>query len=93
LRQRESNPCRFFRADFRPCCVNGLENTPSILCARFLAWTKIRSVKTARHIPARNVRGIFVAADAALLTQGKDNKAKSAEQGRRNAVRVRLPLP
>ena len=28
-----------------------------------------------------------------MLTQGKDNKAKSAEQGRRNAAWVRLPLP
>jgi hypothetical protein len=36
---------------------------------------------------------IFVAADAALLTQGKDNKAKSAEEGRRQAVRVSFPPP
>jgi hypothetical protein len=54
---------------------------------------KIRSVKTALHLSARNFRGIFVAADAALLTQGKDNKAKSAEKGRRQAAWIRLPSP
>ncbi len=71
----------------RPC------ESDRIGCGRFLAWTKIRPQKTASHIPASNVRGIFGEADAALLTQGKDNEAKITEQGRRNAARVRLPLP
>jgi hypothetical protein len=31
------------------------------------------------HLSASNIRGIFAAADTALLTQGKDNKVKSAE--------------
>jgi len=35
---------------------------------------------------------ILDAEDAGLLTQVKDDKSKSAGQGRRNAVRVRLPL-
>ncbi|MBQ3548887.1 MAG: hypothetical protein IJA33_03300 [Oscillospiraceae bacterium] len=48
--------------------------------------------KTAKHIPARNVCGILVAEDAALLTQGKDDKAKRTEQSRWNAAGVRLPL-
>jgi hypothetical protein len=70
-----------------PCKYGSISHT--IL----LAWTKIRSGKTAMHLSARNFRAIFDAADAALLTQGKDNKAKSAEKGRRQAVWVRLPSP
>ena len=38
--------------------------------------------KNCLHISASKVREILGAADAALLTQGKDNKAKSAESGR-----------
>jgi len=38
--------------------------------------------KNCLHISASKIREIFVAADAALLTQGKDNKEKSAESGR-----------
>jgi len=68
--------------DFRPYCVSALGNTQSIPCSRFLVWTKIRSGKTASHISASRIRGIFGAADTALLTQGKDNKAKSAGSGR-----------
>ena len=30
LRQQSPNPCRFFRADFRPYCVINLGNTQSI---------------------------------------------------------------
>ena len=92
LVQRESNPYRFCRADFRPYFVIVLGNTPSIPCVHFLVWTKIRSGKTASHISARNDCGILDAEDAALLAQGKDDKSKRAKQIRRNAVRVRLPL-
>ncbi|HWQ51802.1 MAG TPA: hypothetical protein VN369_08395 [Terriglobales bacterium] len=45
------------------------------------------------HRAPGNFRVIFVAADAALLTQGKDNKAKSAEKGRHPAVREGLSSP
>ena len=38
--------------------------------------------KNCMHISASKIREIFVAANAALLTQGKDNKTKSAESGR-----------
>jgi hypothetical protein len=41
----------------------------------------------------RNFRAIFDAADAALLTQCKDNKAKSAEKSRRQAMCVQLLPP
>jgi hypothetical protein len=58
-----------------------------------LAWTKIRSGKTAMHLSARNFRAISDAEDAALLTQGKDNKAESAEKSRRQAMWVQLPPP
>jgi hypothetical protein len=60
----------------------------SIHCEILLAWTKIRSVKTALHLSASNFRMIFVAADAALLTLSCDNKTKNAEKGRRQAVWV-----
>jgi hypothetical protein len=65
----------------------------SIHCVILLAWVKIRSVKTALHLSVSNFRMIFAAADAALPAQGKDNKAKRAEKGRRQAVRVQLPSP
>jgi len=45
-------------------------------------------MKTAVHRAPGNLRVIFVAADAALLAYGKDNKAKSAETGRRPTVCV-----
>jgi len=38
--------------------------------------------------PVGEVRGIFAAADAALLAQSQDNKVKSTEWGRRQAMWV-----
>ncbi|MBQ4040744.1 MAG: hypothetical protein IJC91_06370, partial [Oscillospiraceae bacterium] len=63
-----------------------------ITCGQCRACTKICSVKTALHISVSNVRGILDAEDTGLLTQVKDDKSKSAGQGRRNAVRGRFPL-
>ncbi len=37
LRRGEPNPRRFSAADLRPCGVIALDNTPCILCGRFLA--------------------------------------------------------
>jgi hypothetical protein len=51
-----------------------------IRCVILNALEKFCSVKTAMHRTPGNFRGIFAAADAALLSQGKDNKAKSAEK-------------
>ena len=82
----------FLRAEFRPYFVIALDNTSRILCGQSRVWTKIRSEKTAKHIPARNVCGILAAEDAALLAQGKDDKAKRTEQNRWNASGVRLLL-
>ena len=82
----------FLRADFRPYIVIDLDKPQRILFGQCRVWTKIRSEKTAKHIPVRNVCGILVAEDAALLTQGKDDKAKRAKQSRWNAAGVRLPL-
>jgi hypothetical protein len=84
------NLYRFLRADFRPCFVIVLGNTSSITCGQCRACTKIRSGKTALHISASNVRGILDAEDAGLLTQVKDDKSKSAGQGRRNAALVQF---
>ncbi len=59
----------------------------------FLARTQIRSPETASHSTRRNFRAIFRAEEAALLTQGNDDKRKSAEKGPRGAAWVRLPSP
>jgi hypothetical protein len=42
------------------------------------------------HLSAGNFRGIFAADDDALLTQGEEDKVKSTEKGRRQAVQVQL---
>ena len=46
-------------------------------------------MKTALHLTARFFRGIFAADDAALLAQGKEDKEKSTEKGRCEAVGAR----
>jgi len=51
-----------------------------ILCGIFLALPTNCSAKTAAHLSARGFVGIFGAANAALLTQGKDNKAKRSQK-------------
>jgi len=48
--------------------------------------------KTALHPSARNFFGIFGAEDAALLTQGKDDKAKIIERTAEGLVVFRSPL-
>jgi hypothetical protein len=62
----------------------------SIHCGIFLDLTEICSAKTASHLSAGNFRGIFAADDDALLTQGEEEKGKSTEKGRRQAVQDRL---
>ena len=69
---------------------NSLKIQASIPCGIFLASTNRRSAKTASHLCEGFFRGIFGAEDAALLTQGKDDKPKSAEKGRAQTTRVRL---
>jgi hypothetical protein len=68
-----------------------LANT-SVFAARFrspkICSMKLLCIRRRVYSPM-----IFAEADAALLTQGKDNKTKSAEKGRRQTVRVRLPSP
>lgn len=86
-----SSPNRFSWADFRRCCGKSLGNTASIPCGILLASPKISSVKTAAHLWESIFRGIFGAADAALLAQGKDNKPKSTEKGRPEAIRAQRP--
>jgi len=51
-----------------------------ISCGIFLALTKNSSVKNAAHLSARGFVEIFGAANAALLTQGKDNKSKRSQK-------------
>ena len=69
----------------------GLRQSPwqyeSIPCGLFLARTKIRSPETASHSTRSNFRGIFRAKEAALLTQGNDDKGKRAEKYPRGATR------
>jgi hypothetical protein len=56
----------------------------------FLALTKNSSVKTAQHSTARNFAWDFGADDAALLTQGKEDKQKYKQKNSCGAVVVRL---
>lgn len=42
--------------------------------------------ETAMHFSAGNIRGLFAAADEALLTQGEDNKGKRTEYCRCKAA-------
>lgn len=44
------------------------------------------------HLALGNFRVVFVTANAALLTQGKDNKAKSTEKGQCRAARGSAPI-
>jgi len=62
---------------------------PSVI---LLVLTASGSVKTAKHLSARGFVEIFGATDAALLTQGKDNKAKRSQNICWEAVVVRCPL-
>ena len=80
------SPGWFSRADFRHAFVKRLDNTQSIFCGVCLALTKICSGKTALHLTASSFRGIFVADDEALLAQGEEDKAKSAERSRCEAI-------
>ena len=67
----------------RSALPNASENFSIIhkYCLRdFLRLGKRRQPKTARHLSANNFRLIFGADDAALLTQGKEDKAKSSEK-------------
>ena len=50
-----------------------------MLCGLFVVWGPIRSVKTAAHLWASNIRGIFAAEDEGGLTPTKDDKGKSTE--------------
>ena len=43
------------------------------------------------HLTASSFGVIFVLANEALLTQGEDNKGKSAQKSRCVAIRVQLP--
>ncbi len=62
-----------------------------IPCGIFLVLEPCRSGKTALHPSASLFLLILGADDTALLTQGKEDKAKSGEKGRRGADRVQFP--
>ena len=51
-----------------------------ILFGILLVLPKSSSAKIALHLSARGFAEVFGAADAALLTQGKDNKAKRSQK-------------
>ena len=93
LGQRDPNDYRFSAADFRRYGVKALGNKPIIPCGLFLVSTKIRSLKTALHLRARNVRGIFVMRSADGLAPVKRQRAKRPEQSRSQAADVRVSSP
>ena len=72
-------PIGFHRLFFANPSSDALKIPTGIPCGIFLVLTKNSSVKTASHLSARGFVEIFGAEDAALLTQGKDNKAKRSQ--------------
>ena len=62
-----------------------------IPCVFFLVLTKKRSVKTAKHSTAGNFALDFCADDAALLTQGKEDKEKYEQKDRCGAIGFVFP--
>jgi hypothetical protein len=62
-----------------------------IPCEVFLVLAKSGSFKTAQHPTARIFALDFCADDAALLTQGKENKEKYKQKDCCGAVGVRFP--
>ena len=61
-----------------------------IPCEIFLVLTKNGSPKTAKHLTARIFALDFCADDAALLTQGKEDKEKYKQKVRSEAIGVRF---
>ena len=72
----ESNSDRFSRAAFREYAENPLKIPTGIPFVILLVLPKSSSVKTAAHPTARIFALDFCADDAALLTQGKEDKEK-----------------
>jgi len=67
---------RFSQAALCQSYGKSLENINGILCVILLGLTKSSSAKTAAHPTARIFALDFCADDAALLTQGKEDKEK-----------------
>jgi len=61
-----------------------------IPCAILLVLTKSCTLKTAQHPTARIFALEFCADDAALLTQGKEDKEKYKRKDCSGAVRIRI---
>ena len=87
---RNRTPDRFSEAAFREYAENLLKIPTGILCEILLVLSKSCSLKTAQHPTARIFALDFCADDAALLTQGKEDKEKYKRKDRSGAVEVRL---
>ncbi|MCH5352531.1 MAG: hypothetical protein J1E06_03600, partial [Acutalibacter sp.] len=61
-------------------------------CGVCLISTKICSGKTAKHLTARIFEVIFVVSDAGGLTPVKEERAKSDQKSRCEAVRGSTPV-
>ncbi len=68
-----------------------LGNAYSIACEIFLVWTQIHHLKTALHLTAGDFQTIFDAVYEVILTYCKDDKSKSVEKRRRQAVCAQIP--
>jgi len=66
---------------FSQYCRKSLDNISRYSLRDFLYLEKSRCLKTAKHLSVSNFCSIFGANDAALLTQGKEAKAKSGKKG------------
>jgi len=76
------NPNRFSQPAFRQYCTKSLDNTKKYCLRDFTCLAKRQTAKTAPHLSVRNFCGILDADDAALPTQGKEDKAKSTKKSR-----------
>ena len=87
----ELNPARFSRAALGQCFGKPLGNINGYSLRRF---SRLVTAPLRENCPAplgENFCSIFGADNAALLTQGKKDKAKSVQKGRRGADWVRFP--
>ena len=84
-------PTGFGRQFSANTAENPLKIPMGIPCEIFLVLTKNCVPKTAPHLTARIFALDFCADDAALLTQGKEDKEKHKQKDCSGAVVVRFP--
>ena len=79
-RQREAESHRFTRAGFPKYFEKSLDNTTKYCLRDFSFLLKIQLLENCEHLSDEDFGGIFRTDDAALLTQGKEDKRKSTQK-------------